>query len=338
MAARFRKVDPRIWGDAKFRALTDDGKLLFLYLITGLEVTSLPGLVVIGRMALAETLGWSLDRLDAAWCGEETELGRSVEKSGMARADWPARVVFIPNAGKYQAPENPNVVRSWRGHFDLVPDSDLKADCLRALSTFLGAFTEPFRKAFRDAFGTLLEDLPQTLSEGPPRARATPAPHTRASRAPLEPEPEPEPECVATPETALPRPVPPESPPSAVQPIALTTSVEVATRDALTREAGDITRLVEPHQVDAVARRIVGTVSAELRCPKNSAPLYVPEAVRYARGFAADKPHATPMRVLAEVEKKVGMMVGDVSSRKREPLKFSVTTASSEKKPVLEKF
>lgn len=28
--ARYRKVDPRIWNDAKFRALNDQGKLSFM--------------------------------------------------------------------------------------------------------------------------------------------------------------------------------------------------------------------------------------------------------------------------------------------------------------------
>lgn len=32
--ARYRKIDPRIWNDAKFSHLSNDAKLLFIYLLT----------------------------------------------------------------------------------------------------------------------------------------------------------------------------------------------------------------------------------------------------------------------------------------------------------------
>ena len=32
--SRYRKVDPRIWNDEKFRTLTDNGKLVFFMLLT----------------------------------------------------------------------------------------------------------------------------------------------------------------------------------------------------------------------------------------------------------------------------------------------------------------
>jgi hypothetical protein len=38
--ARYRKVDPRMWGDAKFRALSQDGQRVWFYLLTGPEVTN----------------------------------------------------------------------------------------------------------------------------------------------------------------------------------------------------------------------------------------------------------------------------------------------------------
>jgi len=49
--SRYRKVDPRIWNDAKFRSLDDQGKLAFFFLLTHPHMTaigamraSIPGL------------------------------------------------------------------------------------------------------------------------------------------------------------------------------------------------------------------------------------------------------------------------------------------------------
>ena len=47
--SRFRKVAAGTWGDERFRALSEAGKHLWLYLLTGNEVTSLPGILVVGR-------------------------------------------------------------------------------------------------------------------------------------------------------------------------------------------------------------------------------------------------------------------------------------------------
>ena len=51
--ARFRKIDPRIWNDAKFAALSSEAKLLFLYLLTSPAMTIL-GALPIRASAVAE--------------------------------------------------------------------------------------------------------------------------------------------------------------------------------------------------------------------------------------------------------------------------------------------
>jgi hypothetical protein len=143
--ARFRKVDPRCWADAKFRALSERGKLLWFYLLTGPEVTSVPGVIVAGRLHLAEALGWSPEGFDEAF-GEAF-------RQGMAKADWKARVIWLPNAWKYNRPESPNVVRSWRDHWDNTPECELKAQAYQTLKDFAEGLGEAFREAFREACG-----------------------------------------------------------------------------------------------------------------------------------------------------------------------------------------
>jgi hypothetical protein len=143
--ARYRKIDTRMWADAKFRALSSplpSGKYLWIALLTGPHTTNLPGLFRIGEMAMAEELGWSLE-------GFRKGFGELL-REGLAKADWSARVVWIPNAIKYNPPDNPNVVKSWRDSWDEVPECPLKAEAYEALKGFTERFGEGFAKAFRE--------------------------------------------------------------------------------------------------------------------------------------------------------------------------------------------
>lgn len=144
--ARYRKIDTRMWADAKFRALSSpipSGKYLWIVMLTGPQTTNLPGLFRIGEMALAEELGWPLEGFRQAFA----ELFRE----GLASADWSARVVWIPNAIRYNPPGNPNVVKGWRDSWDEIPECSLKAEAYQQLKTFTKGLGEAFAKAFVEA-------------------------------------------------------------------------------------------------------------------------------------------------------------------------------------------
>lgn len=141
--SRYRKVDPRMWGDAKFRRLSHNAQRVWFYLLTGPETTSLPGLIVAGPSALAEAVGLEPKAFREAF-GEAL-------REGMAKADFEARLVWLPKAAGYNAPESPNVVRSWRGHWDSVPECPLKCEAFQALRAFAEGLGEAFAKAFREA-------------------------------------------------------------------------------------------------------------------------------------------------------------------------------------------
>lgn len=140
--SRYRKVDPRMWGDAKFRRLSHDAQRVWFYLLTGPETTSLPGIIVAGPAALAEAIGLEPKAFREAF-GE-------VLFQGMAKADTEARLVWLPNSARYNIPESPNVVRSWRSHWDNVPECPLKVEAFRELQAFCEALGEGFAKAFRE--------------------------------------------------------------------------------------------------------------------------------------------------------------------------------------------
>jgi len=126
----------------------------------------LPGLSTIGEAALAEQLEWPLKGFRKAF--------QEVLSQGLVKADWKARVLWVPNTVRYNEPESPNVVRSWAKHFLEIPECALKTEALISLREYVkrmdssdgngrkkqeakDSFTEAFHEAFHEplakAFG-----------------------------------------------------------------------------------------------------------------------------------------------------------------------------------------
>ncbi len=145
--SRYRKIEVRMWGDEKFCALSPmppSGQGLWVFLLTGPHTGPIPGLFRSGRAAMAEELDWEQEAFDEAF--------REVLTQGMAKADWKAKVVWIPKAILCNRPESPNVVTSWGSEWDLIPECDLKREAYEYLRASIHALGEGFAKAFDKAF------------------------------------------------------------------------------------------------------------------------------------------------------------------------------------------
>lgn len=143
---RFRKVYQRMWSDAGFRRLSPlkpSGQALFMYLLTGAETGILPGVVRIGVGALAESLDWSPE--DTRGCLLE------LEHEGMVLSDSKARLIWLRNALKYNAPENPNVITGWKTPWAETPECNLKEVIWEALHSEAKQRGESFLSAFMRA-------------------------------------------------------------------------------------------------------------------------------------------------------------------------------------------
>lgn len=143
----YRRVSVRLWSDEKVRRLTPlqpSGQALWLYLMTGPQTGPIPGVFVAGRAALAEALDWEVEAFDACLA----ELVRE----GLVRFDRPARLWFIPNALRHNPPASPNVVRSWRSAWTLLPEGDMRDQIGAALLASL----EGSSKACAEAFGEVI--------------------------------------------------------------------------------------------------------------------------------------------------------------------------------------
>lgn len=161
--ALYSKIYRKIWLDSKFRALSDDGKMLFLFLLTCPDSGTIPGLLRMGKAGLAESLEWAPARLAKALpevfpealpkaFGKAFPEGfREAFPKALAVADWEARLIYLPNALKYNLPQSPNVVLSWGDQWDALPECDLKNDAYVAYFEALKALGEAFAKAFQKA-------------------------------------------------------------------------------------------------------------------------------------------------------------------------------------------
>lgn len=142
---RYRLVDVRIWCDQKFISLSPlqpSGQALFLYLLTNPNTTVIPGLYRSGAAAMAEELGWSIEGFMKAF--------EEILDQGLVKADLKSRLIFIPNAMKYNRPQSPNVVKSWALHFDELPECELRNIAYESLKSFTKTLGEAFAKAFEE--------------------------------------------------------------------------------------------------------------------------------------------------------------------------------------------
>ncbi|MBW2000724.1 MAG: hypothetical protein JRJ29_22530, partial [Deltaproteobacteria bacterium] len=137
----YRKVDPQIWNDEKFRDLSDDGQLVFLFVLTHPQMTSV-GAMRATLPGLAAEKKWDLERFHKAF--QESFL------KGMILMDEDASFIVFPNFLYYNGPENPNVVKAWAKALKKLPECDLKSQLIEHIKEFLKGYSESFQTAFRE--------------------------------------------------------------------------------------------------------------------------------------------------------------------------------------------
>lgn len=163
-APPYRPVAVTVWQDMS--GLSDDAKLLVLRLRTGPESLPIPGVVPVGRAALAESMGWATAKID--------RVLRELIAAGHIEANFPARLFWVPAAAEDAPPQNPNVILGWGRYVGLIPECGLNGvigQSLRALCTRRG---DPFVAAFDEVWslnvppnvgGDVPQDLPTNVSQ-----------------------------------------------------------------------------------------------------------------------------------------------------------------------------
>ncbi len=155
---QFRKIEVRMWGDARFLALDNQGKLAWVYLLTGPHTTTLPGLWRMSRLEAADDLGMDPKRFQERF----REWFAEPFREPMAEADWTAKVVWVPKAIVYNPCPNENVMKHWSDHFSAVPESPLK---LKAWHTFADHFDDSSKEWVKGFAKLFAKPLPEPLPE-----------------------------------------------------------------------------------------------------------------------------------------------------------------------------
>jgi hypothetical protein len=170
--AFWRKIDTRIWNDEKFRSLSDQGKLLFLYILTH------PNMTCLGAMRS------TLDGLSAelGWEGGATRGATyALVENGMLVVDEFAHYVGAPHWFKYNPPERPlGLEKLWTGALDRVPECPSKIEQIVRAIECLDGLSEKMRTAIGGGTRRAMVGATRGATRGVPPFKET------------EPEPEPE--------------------------------------------------------------------------------------------------------------------------------------------------
>lgn len=141
--ARYKKIDVRIWNDAKFNALNSDARLIFLFMLTSPQ-TTMVGAVPVDKYTVSRILKINDIRYGIGY--------KQLSEYGMLEYD-EAGIYWIKNFLKYNPPENPKVVISWSSLLDLFPECPLlikiAKSVLRACETRGEAYVKALNPEFK---------------------------------------------------------------------------------------------------------------------------------------------------------------------------------------------
>lgn len=107
----YSKIDELFWKDKKNRTLSNDEKLLFLYLLT-CPHRNILGLFSMPCLYIASDLNWDKEKT-------EKNIKNLIDK-GYIYYDFENEWVLIKNFLKYNAPENPNQIKSCAKKIDEI--------------------------------------------------------------------------------------------------------------------------------------------------------------------------------------------------------------------------
>jgi len=155
--ARYRKIDVMMWSDEKFLDLSDKGMLVFIFILTCPQQTSLGAMRATVDGLASEFLSfpgiqrskWSLRTFRAVF--------RQISDKKMVFADEKAALIWLPNFLKHNRPTNINVVKSWVTVLETLPECETRSRIIEHILLFTkeleGDYLDAFKKRMQDTFG-----------------------------------------------------------------------------------------------------------------------------------------------------------------------------------------
>jgi hypothetical protein len=139
------RINPVLWDDEKFIELDDLTARLWLLLISGNQLTALPGLQRGGTGSLAETLRRPFQII-------QDSLQKLCDLD-MICVDAKRRVICVPKAPKHNPAESPNHLRAWWYRWSEIPDCDLKFQHIALLKPYANLDRPGHRMVWDNTFG-----------------------------------------------------------------------------------------------------------------------------------------------------------------------------------------
>lgn len=159
--AHYGKVFTRVWRDEKFRELTDDGRTLFLYLLTSPHLNMI-GFYYLPPAYAADDLRWASSKV-------LTQVGVLVD-AGLVRFDAQRSVILIPKYLKWNPFDNINQAKGGASNLRDLPSTSLVLefrDCIKQYAKeFEPAFFEMW-DAHTNPSETPSEPLPMAFETHP---------------------------------------------------------------------------------------------------------------------------------------------------------------------------
>jgi hypothetical protein len=147
MARKHHRVGAGIWD----QPWDDDMRLVAIYLMT-CKHRAMEGLYRLPKAYGPADMGWRPARFQRAF--------HALVKDGFIRYDEDAQVVWLVNAMRWQAPQNPNQVKAAVKALQELPATALLNDFLTVAVTVSERFAEALRQAFPERFAERVANTP----------------------------------------------------------------------------------------------------------------------------------------------------------------------------------
>lgn len=150
----YSKIDSLFWRDQKNRKLSDDGKLLFLYLLTCPHRSSI-GLYYLPEQYVASDIKWTLERVQKGF--------KELLQNGCVKYDKDNEIVFIKNFLRYNSFENSNQIRGALKHLITLPDTVFLSDLIEVIKMGYEDCSKDKSQDFKKALETLMTTLAERV-------------------------------------------------------------------------------------------------------------------------------------------------------------------------------
>lgn len=141
---RYIRIASKVWQDDKFRTISDEAKLLYLYILTS-QHSNMIGYYLLPKPYVAYDLKWLPEQLDKRF----TEL----LQIGLVKYCDKGDVVLIPNFLKYNTIQNPNQAKGAVNRLKEVPQNTLVDEFLACIKEYAEPFVEEFKEALPQGYG-----------------------------------------------------------------------------------------------------------------------------------------------------------------------------------------